>query len=737
MWADDTQTMKHARLLFAICISLTFFCLTGHGSEPAHFFIACPPTNDLYRVLLSSGAKVERFDFPSQAVNAADSDSAVLLLAGFYPKYTTHLSEAAWRTAAKKNLKIYIEYSNSIPHIQIGEPKHVRWERAVITSDFFEPRLEKNKILAIHDCYYLPTTQKRAHISLARVAGYDSTVYALPEQTFPILFETEDGNVLVASTALSNFVTARYAPQESWEAIWLRILSWLTPKQPVNSLKWQPSVHPRYTKNEALPSDYEKQALKHGARWFKSSRLLLNPSFKSEIDIRLHVGREQAGSYAPGWMDFEAGPLPSKDLPNGDGSYGILEGYGSRILHDGSQLQRYILRSDCIAESAFALALSGALGIDKTDTKISENLLNYIYRDSVAQRGPRGNPDHPAYGLISWGMSSPEWETAFFGDDNARVILATLGTAGLHHTPQWDKHILKCIVANLRTTGPNGFRPNCISQSRLEENGWRYFFEHENPVYSPHYQAYLWACYLWAFEHTGEAAFLERAEKAIRMTMDAYPGQWKWTLGMSQARARMLLPLAWLVRVSDTPEHRGWLKRVAEDLLAAQQPCGAIREELGILENGSLIPPKTNADFGVNEATILQKDGDPACDLLYTSNFALLGLHEAAAATGEAYYQDAADKLTAFLCRIQIESRDHPELNGGWYRAFDYRLWEYWGSNADAGWGAWCIESGWTQAWITSVLGMRELDTSLWELASHQDIKHLVKPLFDEMFEGR
>ena len=30
----------------------------------------------------------------------------------------------------------------------------------------------------------------------------------------------------------------------------------------------------------------------------------------------------------------------------------------------------------------------------------------------------------------------------------------------------------------------------------------------------------------------------------------------------------MLLPLAWLVRVDDTPEHREWLRQVATDLVS-------------------------------------------------------------------------------------------------------------------------------------------------------------------------
>ena len=48
--------------------------------------------------------------------------------------------------------------------------------------------------------------------------------------------------------------------------------------------------------------------------------------------------------------------------------------------------------------------------------------------------------------------------------------------------------------------------------------------------------------------------------------MEAYPDKWKWTNGIQQERARFLLPLAWLVRLDDTAEHRGWLSRIAGDL---------------------------------------------------------------------------------------------------------------------------------------------------------------------------
>eukprot|EP01027_Heterolobosea_sp_BB2_P028058 GEZU01043944.1.p2 GENE.GEZU01043944.1~~GEZU01043944.1.p2 ORF type:complete len:118 (-),score=28.52 GEZU01043944.1:33-386(-) len=74
------------------------------------------------------------------------------------------------------------------------------------------------------------------------------------------------------------------------------------------------------------------------------------------------------------------------------------------------------------------------------------------------------------------------------------------------------------------------------------------------------------------------------------------------------------------------------------------------------------------------------------------------------------------------MTRIQASSTLHPELSGGFYRAFDYELWEYWSSSSDESWGSNTIETGWTQGWITAVLGMRVHQTSLWDLASNTKI---------------
>jgi hypothetical protein len=81
---------------------------------------------------------------------------------------------------------------------------------------------------------------------------------------------------------------------------------------------------------------------------------------------------------------------------------------------------------------------------------------------------------------------------------------------------------------------------------------------------------------------------------------------------------------------------------------------------------------------------------------------------------------------------VQIRSEKHPELDGGWFRAFDYDRWKYWASNTDVGWGAWCIETGWSQSWITTVMGLRRLKTSLWDITSNSRIG----PIFNR-FEGQ
>ena len=119
------------------------------------------------------------------------------------------------------------------------------------------------------------------------------------------------------------------------------------------------------------------------------------------------------------------------------------------------------------------------------------------------------------------------------------------------------------------------------STKRLQKNGWKFFYNRELSNPHPHFEAWLWACYLWFYEQTGWETLLERTKRGIKETLDTYPDGWFWTNGIQQERARMILPLAWLYRVEPTKEHEQYLDFMMKELLKNQVPCGGIREELG------------------------------------------------------------------------------------------------------------------------------------------------------------
>jgi hypothetical protein len=705
--------------LFATVTGVLLLCgVLGAMAKPNPLFtFSCAADNDLYSTLLRLGHRIERFDKPIDAVRSAKEGSPVLILARKYPVQPVAISAEVAALARDKNLRLFIEFPESLPGIEVGATEKIVWERGVVASDTFGPALPQHRILAVHDCHFRPMTAKQPILVVARVAGFDTAIFGIPPTAQPILFESSDGRALVAATQLSNFIRARYAPSDDWRVVWRFILRWLDPDNAPHDLHWTPVVRPAFASDEKLPDDFERKSLLAAARWLHNSRLLPDPSRGNEIEAALRANQASIAT-------------PPANAPSGDGSLGILEGYASGILHDGSQLQRTPLRADCIAESAMVLALSAGIGPDRQSAAVAQNLLDYVYR--VMREGERSDPQHSAYGLIAWGAVSPAWFVGNYGDDNARTLLATILSAAALKEDRWNQAIAKAVVANFRTSGTFGFRGDRVDVPVLGELGWKHFHEAETINYSPHFESYLWACYLWAFQQSGFEPLLARTRTGIRMMMSAYPQGWRWQDNME--RARMLLCLAWLVRLEDKPEYRAWLHAVADDLLARQQPNGAIHEWLGSTGGGHYQIPQSNEAYGTGETPLIQKNGDPASDQLYTTGFALLGLHEAFAATGDMKFKRAADKLAEFLCRIQIRSEKISYLDGAWFRAFDDRRWEFWASSADVGWGAWCVEAGWGPMWTAAVLGLRDAGTNFWDFSRSVEVKEEFAAALKELY---
>lgn len=650
---------------------------------------ACAPDNDLYRVLDDAGYACTRYDHAEDALRGAPEGGAVLCLADLYPRPSGELPTGSLALAAAKGLRLYIEYPAALAGTDIGPPRPTTSERLVVSSDAFAPDLEQDTILALHGCWFLPVKAAHPHLVMARVAGYSKAPYGLPDDTFPILFELPEHRAFVATSKLSQFVTGRYSPIRAWKLLWGALLRWLTQSNVTPALPWQPTVTIQAGRDDELPRDAEREAFGRSVRWFRQ--------------YMIGIG---------------SGPV-------------VLEGLGSEIDFEGRQQCCHGRRADCSAETAMVFASDWAVSSNPASRLLAEQILDTVWS------GPdflQDDPNNTAYGLVNWYSNRP----VFYGDDNARVILSSLAAAGLLSQDRWDDQILRCLLANVRTTGSLGFRRPRIDHPSFfkDGRGWRFFRDETIVHYSPHYQAYLWAAYLWGYALTGYDGFLQPTKQAIRMMMDAFP-RWRWTNGLTQELARMLLPLAFLVRIDDTPEHRGWLHRVADRLLGQMRPCGAIRELVGPRGDGDFPPPQSNQDFGKTEAPLVQENGDPCCDLLYTTNYAALGLHEAAVATGDEALRHASAQLTDFLCRIQVRSVAHSYLDGAWMRGFDDERWEYWGSSADAGWGPWSVESGWTNSWIAAVLARRHLGTTLFDRATSERLAGRLPRLLAEMWEER
>ena len=681
-----------------LTVSVVLVCASvGQGA----FRVCCEESNDLYRVMRDSGVACVRYATGAEAVAAAKAGEGVLVLAGGYPETQTAIEAGVYEAAAAKGVRLYVEYPSVVPGLELGEPKDfrtgpygVRYDRTVVSSDAFGQKLPRLSITAIHDCRFVPVAVEKTHLVLARVVGFDKAVLGLPKDVFPILFEHPEGEVMVATTSLSNFVTGRYSPTEAWGKVWGMILSWLQGGRPVAKLTWAPMVRPSYGRAEALPADAQLQAVRRTADWYLNSRLLVHESWQPQ---RLPTGRKD--------------PIPA-DWGVGDGSLGISEGFNARILPNGLQAVSRDVRNDCNNETAMLLSAAAVLFGNETYGRTAKNLHDYILFESILCNGPRGDQASPSYGIMGWAISVEDGkENMYYGHDNACALLGIMGSAALLKTDRWDEVLVRGILANFRTTGPQGFRADLLRESGISQNGWQYYWQAKKASFAlANSPALLWATYLWLYDKTGYEPLLARAKAGIYRLMEAYPDEWgAFTNRMESTWAYNLLPLVWLVRVEDTPLHREWLDIVVKRLQEVQHASGAIPQYVDV-------PYASNEQYGSGESPTVYETGDPATDMLYTMNFALSWMHEAAAATGNPEYKQLEDRMVDFLVRIQTRCEKHAELDGCWYRTFDFGKWDYWGSDADLGWGVWSAETGWTQPWIAGTLALREMKTNLWDL---------------------
>ena len=646
----------------------------------------------------------------------APEGAAVLLLNRSYPDSVRLLSGQQVSKIGEKGLRVFAEFASTADTLpQLHE---IGFERVVMT-DSLAPGLGTMDLLSINrGRYFREDAAEGTVMAIAKVAGFDTAVYGLDDTPcYPLVYRKRDG-LWMSTSQLSEFARLRFMPEAKWKVFWEKVIGDLTGHETRFS-SWIYPVHPSYGKDVPLPDTARLASVRKGVEWFYNGHFLVDASWKKDW-----IDKYQGDGVMP------IGPCLPPDIKDGDGSCGILEGHCSAIYADGRQAYRYWLRCDVQGEAAMTFAVAGNLLEYENYMSVASNLVNYAF--DTFRDGPRNDPESPSYGLLSWAITTKD---TYYGDDNARAILGMIMAADVLESTEWNRKITEAILANYRTTGADGFRGDLLKDADLQKHGWKYYQDRSFVKPHPHFESWMWACYLWLYRQTGYAPLLELAEKGIAATMKAYPSGWSWTNGLQQEKARMILPLAWLYRVSPTEEHKDWLYFMVDELLKNQVECGAIREELGDSSKGLFGKVRSNDAYGKEEAPLIFDNGDPVADMLYTSNFAFFGLNEAACATGDPRIVSATERLSDFLTRIQVRSDSVKDVDGAWFRAFNYRDWDYWASDADSGWGAQCTLTGWIQSWIVTTQTLMEEGTSYWDETSDSSIGKSDMDVFDKMLE--
>ena len=285
----------------------------------------------------------------------------------------------------------------------------------MVSSDKFAPALPRLRILAAHDCHFVPVTNSPpADLVVARVAGYDTAIYGLPEKdVFPILFELPERNLIVATTRLSSFVTGRYAPADDW------LLVWETHPRPPSTRNTRtrsrcPRSSPQPTAPRAkLPRRFERQAFAQAAGMVRQLAPAGPSLEKAKLYQALAANEETTAPAPPDAPGRRRLPRHPRRLRLGN----PLRRQPAPPPPAARRLQPRIRHGPCPG-SASSTATSTAPSSPATCWTSS-------YFNSGMCQGVRGRPAASRLRPHGLGRHRAAWLVANYGDDNARAMLAT------------------------------------------------------------------------------------------------------------------------------------------------------------------------------------------------------------------------------------------------------------------------------------------------------------------------
>lgn len=554
-----------------------------------------------------------------------------------------------------KGKRVFTEYCGSIAGVYYDLPYSTRYERLVFCSkedviegigigDILDDQCGMRLKPYVGTCSSSTPILQFANVHThKRLEDVDNICDNIPNRA--LWFEKE--NLLICSFKLSNFIKARYSPENKMRSLVKYILDWVTEWD--ISLK---SVKPYYTIRGFMGKENLKEHIKNSVKeamhWFRKAEMLVD-----------------------------------------EGRGGVYEGFGTEIYEDGTQRFSKLIRADCSGEVSLAYFMDYILTGNKESLSISDNILDFCFKYMQCKE------KNHLYGMVRW--TNQAWEICY-QDDVARAIIPALLKCLYTGNDTYLEQCIEALNFLVKTTGKDGNRVFRTVNEELTEEKIKELKETPGNLPSAHYNAYYHAALLLAYKLTGIEEFKDVAVTGLSTIMKLYPDTLR-EQSQTEEYCRLILPLSWLYWVTKEEMHKDWLYKVTEDLQKFKHKSGAYLE----WDEGYKASMRNTEGSG--ECSLLSANGDTVVDLLYSNNWLPIGLIQAYMITEDTYFKDLWEENTMFIMSAQIQSED-ANINGAWARGFDVDYMEYFGSNADIGWGPWAIESGWTVAEIAAGLIM-------------------------------
>ena len=563
-----------------------------------------------------------------------------------------------------EKLKLYAEnyygnnfYNHSLfGYDVLGGVCHTRNE-ALLAQNELEDALDGAQILQAANVKYLPAVpmlrdflagENKVLLSLGWYAGTTKVNTTDVERAFPMLIQT--GTVLSALFSLSNFDRVNMRPNARFKKLFGYIFSFIldVDKEKVEEAfaKIYPPIQTRFPLNATLPTP------------------------KREIF-------EQAVRSAVQWH-FDAGIIL--------GAHGE-DGAVEMIMSNNGQKLYNNRRVDAGFYTGWLLYAAGKYFRDDEWILTGKNIFYYFFDRAQLHGGI-------VEGMYDWYYNKDAAPNEVYSIDLGRDGIALCNMYAL----TGDEKILQAIE-NLALSVDKWIEEDRLLTIHISyvANGKEKHLDdgHLTPAVLGELSMFMQMASLLLKKD----ALIKKMKRVCDRLLKAYPNYSYYGHTTSSRMARLLMVLL-PVHIAGEADYSEMINKQIDYFESISLPCGGIYSEdnLSYGRHGSKA-----SECGITTPW----DTDKISDQLYCVNNILVALSLLKKVDDKKINKEKGLKifqnLLDYVVKIQIVSEDK-RFNGGWMRAYSMTQEEYYGLDADAFWGSYCIMAGWTMGMIPLAL---------------------------------